>query len=154
MAKKHPTHPERHVGYWMRFVAAHATHALGVELGIHGVTAAEWPVLRDLFDREAQTSTPGELAAHLGISRGAMSKLLARLTAKDLVDVYADDTDGRLHIVVLSAAGKLLVPDLAAAADRSDAAFFGHLKPADRARLLEMLKELAERSGLTAPSGE
>jgi DNA-binding MarR family transcriptional regulator len=154
MAKTHPTHPERHIGYWLRFVAAHAVHALGVDLGAHEVTAAEWPVLRDLFDREEQASTQGELAKRLGLSRGAISKLVARLVAKGLIEIYEDETDGRSQVVVLSPNGHDLVPDLAATADRSEARFFGHLKPADRARLLEILREIAERRGLKEPSAE
>jgi DNA-binding MarR family transcriptional regulator len=151
MPKKHPTHPDRHLGHWMRLIAAHAVHALGRELAAEEVTAAEWPVLRDLFDREEHVSTSGELARGVGVSRGAMSKLVARLAAKGLLDIYEDEMDGRVQVVALSEAGERAVPILAAAADRCDAQLFGHLKPAERSRLLETLQGIAAHHGWKAP---
>lgn len=72
-------------------------------------------MLRALFDGDR--IEPSELAAKLGLTRGAMSKLLERLAAKGLVSVGNDVRDGRAQIVTLKASGRRLVPKLAALAD-------------------------------------
>lgn len=93
---------------------------------------------------------PSELASRLGLTRGAISKLLDRLIAKDLVSVRCDLQDGRAQRVALRAAGRRLVPRLAALADENDAETFGHLEPAQRAALHKTLQDLVERLGLRA----
>jgi DNA-binding MarR family transcriptional regulator len=112
----------------------------------HGVTVAEWVVLRALFDLDGVK--PSELAAGLGLTRGAISKLVDRLVAKDLVSVRNDLRDGRAQIVALKASGRRLVPKLAALADENDAEAFGCLEQGQRASLLAMLKSVAEQLGL------
>lgn len=137
---------DAHIGYWLRAVSNHVSHAFKTRVERHGVTVAEWVVLRALFDGDGVK--PSELAATLGLTRGAVSKLVDRLVAKDLVSVRSDVHDGRAQIVALQATGRRLVPKLAALADENDAEAFGHLDPAQRAVLVATLKGLAERLGL------
>jgi DNA-binding MarR family transcriptional regulator len=137
---------EAHLGYWLRAVSNHVSHAFKAKVERQGVTVAEWVVLRALFDGEGVK--PSELAAKIGLTRGAISKLVDRLLAKDLVSVRDDVHDGRAQIVALRASGRRLVPKLAALADENDAQAFGHLGREQRAFLLATLKELVEQLGL------
>jgi DNA-binding MarR family transcriptional regulator len=122
------------------------SHAFKTRVETQGVTVAEWVVLRALFDGDG--IKPSELAAKIGLTRGAISKLVDRLAAKDLVSVRNDVRDGRAQIITLRASGRRLVPKLAALADENDAAAFGHLDRARRASLLATLKGLVEHLGL------
>ncbi|MEI9903207.1 MAG: hypothetical protein WDN06_03970 [Asticcacaulis sp.] len=45
-----PSHLEAHLGYWMRFVSNHVSQAFARKVEAHGVTVAEWVVLRELFE--------------------------------------------------------------------------------------------------------
>lgn len=137
---------EAHLGYWLRAVSNHVSYAFKVRVESRGVTVAEWVVLRALFDGDG--IKPSELAAKIGLSRGAISKLVDRLVAKDLVSVRSDVRDGRAQIVSLRTSGCRLVPQLAALADENDAQAFGHLDRAQRASLLATLKGLVEHLGL------
>jgi DNA-binding MarR family transcriptional regulator len=137
---------EAHLGYWLRAVSNHVSHAFKVKVEQHGVTVAEWVVLRALFVRDGVK--PSELATTLGLTRGAISKLVDRLAAKELVSVRSDVHDGRAQLVTLRASGRRLVPTLAALADANDAEAFGHLEPAQRASLLATLKSIVEHLGL------
>jgi len=137
---------EAHLGYWLRAVSNHVSHAFKVKVERHGVTVAEWVVLRALFVRDGVK--PSELATTLGLTRGAISKLVDRLAAKDLVSVRSDVRDGRAQLVTLKVSGRRLVPTLAALADKNDAEAFGHLEPEHRASLLATLKSLVEHLGL------
>lgn len=133
---------EAHLGYWFRLVSNHVSHAFKAKVEARGVTVAEWVVLRALFDGDG--INPSELATTLGLTRGAISKLVARLLAKDLVSVRDDVRDGRAQLVSLKASGRRLVPKLAALADKNDAESFAHLSKEERASLLATLKRVAK----------
>jgi DNA-binding MarR family transcriptional regulator len=137
---------EAHLGYWLRAVSNHVSHSFKAKVERYGVTVAEWVVLRALLDEDGVK--PSDLAATLGLTRGAVSKLVDRLLVKDLLSVRRDERDGRAQIVALKASGRRLVPKLAALADENDAEAFGHLDPAQRASLRAMLKGLVEHLGL------
>lgn len=137
---------EAHLGYWLRYVSNHVSHAFKLKVEREGVTVAEWVVMRSLLGAEG--IKPSELAERVGLTRGAISKLVDRLAAKELVLVRADAHDGRAQQVRLSAAGRKLVPRLAALADQNDAEAFGVLTPVQRDALLTTLKQMVERLGL------
>ena len=62
---------ESHLGYWLRYVSNHVSHAFALKLAGSGVTVAEWVVLRELYDFE---SAPSALADRLGMNSGAQSR--------------------------------------------------------------------------------
>jgi Transcriptional regulators len=137
---------ETHLGYWLRFVSNHVSHAFSLKLQERDVTVAEWVVLRDLFDGDG--IPPSALADRLGMTRGAISKLADRLVSKELIERTASAEDRRQQTLSLTDAGRKLVPALSALADRNDAEFFGHLKPAERAALEKTLKDIVRRHDL------
>ncbi len=137
---------ETHLGYWLRYVSNHASHAFARKVAERGVTVAEWVVLRALF--ESDTCPPSELAQRLGMTRGAISKLTDRLETKTLVARATDKSDRRWQTLTLTAKGRALVPMLALLADENDAEFFGHLDPAERDRLVAAMKDIVRRRNL------
>ena len=137
-----------HLGFWLRQVSNHVSHAFARKVEASGVTVAEWVVMRDLFDQKA--AAPSRLAERLGMTRGAITKLADRLIEKSLLSRRPDPDDARAQILALTSKGRRLVPELAALADRNDAEFFDHLSGADRALLLQLLKDIVRRRGLTA----
>ncbi|MBV9497351.1 MAG: MarR family transcriptional regulator [Acidobacteria bacterium] len=139
---------EIHLGYWLRFVSNHVSHSFKVKLERHGVTVAEWVVLRALFDESG--IKPSAISEKIGLTRGAVSKLLDRLASKSLVAIRADAADGRAQVITLTASGRRLVPRLAALADQNDAETFEHLDDEQRAALLSILKSIVERLDLRA----
>ena len=136
-----------HLGYWLRQVSNHVSHAFARKVEASGVTVAEWVVLRELLNQKA--AAPSRLAERLGMTRGAITKLADRLIDKSLLIRRPDPGDARAQILALTAKGRRLVPELAALADRNDAEFFDHLSGTDRAQLLRLLQEIVRRRGLT-----
>jgi DNA-binding MarR family transcriptional regulator len=137
-----------HLGFWLRMVSNHVSHAFAAKIAERGVTVAEWCVLRTLY-RKAPMA-PSQVAAEMGMSRGAISKLADRLIAKSLIARTADANDGRAQTLALTNRGIALVPGLAALADRNDAQFFQSLTKAERETLRRLLRDLAERGHMTA----
>jgi DNA-binding MarR family transcriptional regulator len=143
-----PSNLESHLGYWLRFVSNHVSHAFRLKVERHGVTVAEWVVLRTLFDIDA--IYPSRVADKIGMTRGAVSKLVERLSAKRLVICRAANGDRRFQTIALSASGRKLVPLLAALADQNDREFFGHLNAREENNLLAVLKNIVQNRGLNA----
>ncbi|HEY1923106.1 MAG TPA: MarR family transcriptional regulator [Tepidisphaeraceae bacterium] len=130
----------------MRFVSNHVSHAFRLKVESHGVTVAEWVVLRALFG--ADNANPSEIAEQLGMTRGAISKLVDRLIAKKLVKCTVEKGDRRFQSLALTPAGRKLVPVLAALADQNDAEFFGYLSDQQRTDLTDLLKDIVRRRDL------
>lgn len=145
MAAKRPSTLEDHAGYWLRSVSNHVSHAFARKVEARGVTVAEWVLLRELFDTGA--AHPSRLADALGMTRGAVSKLVERLSRKKLAARSTPEGDQRYQSVELTAAGKKLVPVLARLADENDREFFGHLKPEEKAQLMHLLRDIVRRHG-------
>jgi DNA-binding MarR family transcriptional regulator len=95
-----------HLGYWLRFVSNHVSQAFARKVEARGVTVAEWVVMRQLLDVDAMP--PSHLAEHVGMTRGAITKLADRLVAKSLVVRTADESDGRAQTLALTAKGRKL----------------------------------------------
>ena len=137
---------EAHLGYWLRFVSNHVSHAFRLKVEGHGVTVAEWVVMRTLFD--AGAVNPSRIAERIGMTRGAISKLVERLAGKKLVICRAGKPDRRFQTVALSPAGWRLVPVLAALADQNDREFFGRLGKRERENLFAILASIVRDRGL------
>ena len=145
-AVRPPSNLTVHLGYWLRFVSNHVSQAFARKVEAHGVTVAEWVLMRQLLDEQALA--PSRLAERMGMTRGAISKLAERLIAKAMLERSPHPQDGRAQTLCLTAVGRALVPQLAEMADANDAEFFDHLAPEDRAALLRILAEIVEKRGL------
>lgn len=134
-----------HTGYWLRFVSNHVSHAFARKVESQGVTVAEWVLLRVLLETGA--ANPSQLADAVGMTRGAVSKLVERLSRKKLAVRRSSERDRRYQTVELTATGRQIVPVLAQLADENDREFFGHLKSGERNSLLSLLQEIVRRHG-------
>jgi DNA-binding MarR family transcriptional regulator len=135
-----------HVGFWLRFVSNHVSHAFARKLLASGVTVAEWVVMREMFDGEE--TSPGVLAERIGITRGGVSKLVDRLVSRKLIARRERSDDRRFQSIALTAAGRRLIPQLATLADQNDEEFFHPLSTGERAALIATMKKLVQAHGL------
>jgi DNA-binding MarR family transcriptional regulator len=109
------------------------------------VTAAEWVVLREMYDEEEMS--PSVLADKTGMTRGAASKLIDRLLSKRLVTRRDRTDDRRYQDIGLTAEGRRLVPKLALIADENDEEFFAALSAKEHKALVATLKKLVQAHG-------
>ncbi|WP_091682245.1 MarR family winged helix-turn-helix transcriptional regulator [Methylocapsa palsarum] len=137
-----------HLGYQLRQVSNHVSHAFARKVATKDVTVAEWAMMRVLHSK--QPIAPSQLADEMGMTRGAISKLADRLISKSLVARKASSTDGRAQTLRLTAQGAQMAPELAALAEQNEAECFGHFSSEDRATLRRILKEAVVHLGITA----
>ncbi len=137
-----------HLGYLLRLVSNHVSHAFARRLAAKNVTVAEWTFVRVLYDEEPVS--PSALAKTMGLTRGAITKLADRLIAKGLVARKSDQKDRRAQTLRLTAKGERIAPDLAAIADENDAHWVGVLSGDERDALERLLKDMAARFAMTS----
>ena len=141
-----PSPVEAHLGFWLRFVSNHVSIRFQQLLEEKGVTVTEWVALRTLWSQD--TTTHAELIQSLGLTKGATSKVMTRLEEKGLAGRQLVDGRAREQNLGLTAAGKALVPQLAALADANDGHFFGHLPAAERLALTQAMQALVRHHQL------
>jgi DNA-binding MarR family transcriptional regulator len=135
---------DEHLGYWLRFVSNHVSYAFTQKIESAGVTVAEWVMMREMLQMGA--AQPSQLAERSGMSRGAISKLVDRLSRKGMVHRSTAEGDRRFQSVELTSRGKKLVPKLALLADQNDEQFFGHLDAMQRSNVIALLQDIARRN--------
>lgn len=153
MARKSVSGPslsalDAHLGYWLRFVSNHVSHAFSLKLAARSVTVAEWVVLRELY--ESDETIPSALAEKIGMTRGAISKLADRLVDKSLIKRTENTDDRRYQTLSLTLVARRLVPELAALADQNDAEFFDILTSIERKTIQTAMRKIVNRRGLRA----
>ena len=136
---------ESHLSYWLHYVGYRLAHELRLKTQQFGVTAAEWVVLRMLYD---EGSRPTHLAIRLGLTRGSISRLAVRLEAKGLIDREKSLSDRRTQMLTLTGLGRAVVPVLAALADETDARNFGDAGLAWREKIEQVMKWIVRRDRL------
>ncbi len=133
---------ELHLGYWLRRVSNHVSGAFARALQMRHTSVAEWVVLCHV--RERPGVTPGALAEALDLTRGAVSKIIDKLEAKNWIARAAKPDDSRAQLLSLTRHGGRVLPQLAKIAERNDREFFDGLSAGERAALRRLLEKLAE----------
>ena len=144
----HPSDLKKHIGFWLRFVSNHVSHAFARKLEASGVTVAEWVILREMYEARGRTS-PSVVADLTGLTRGAVSKLITRLLEKSLVTRQESGADRRYQDIELTKSAVALVPKLAKLADENDREFFGVIAKSEQEALKATLQRIATLHRLT-----
>jgi len=135
---------ESHLGYWLRRVSNAVSGAFSRALQGKQASVAEWVLLRELHERGK--AAPGELADILGLTRGAVSKIIDKLEAKNWVHIDTNDGDSRYRLLSLTREGRRSLPALARIADQNDSAYFDCLSAREKVVLRELLIKLAQHN--------
>lgn len=145
----YPSPLDVHVGFWMRSVSNSVSSRFQRLLAAEDASFPEWVALRLLYDEKQLTHS--SFIQSLGMTKGAISKILRRMEKKGWVERELAEGSGREQLIMLTRAGRQLVPHLAALADANEEHFFGHLKGEERDLLMQTLRLLAEHHQLREP---
>jgi DNA-binding MarR family transcriptional regulator len=133
-----------HLGYCLRRVSNAVSGGFARALQEKQTSVAEWVLLRELHERGE--AAPGELADHLGLTRGTVSKVIDKLEAKGWIEMKSSEGDNRYRLLSMTRAGRRSLPILAQIADENDAAYFDCLSANEKAVFRELLLKLAEHN--------
>ena len=131
-----------HLGYWLRLVSNHVSGNFARALQERSVSVAEWVALNQI--QGGTDMTPARLADLMGMTRGAISKVLDKLQEKQWIVRTTSEEDNRVQFLSLTLQGRHALPTLATIADENDEHFFGALNPDEQATLRSLLRKLAE----------
>lgn len=133
---------ETHLGYWLRRISNHVSGTFARALQDRQFTVAEWVALRQLYDHSDIASA--ELATRLGMTRGAISKVLDKLEAKGLIERVTRPEDKRSQRLSLTLQGQRILPELAELADHNDQYFFSCLSTAEQEQLARLMRKISQ----------
>ncbi len=139
---------ESHLGYWLRRVSNAVSGRFSRALQAKQTSVAEWVLLRELYERDR--ASPAELAATVGLTRGAVSKIVDKLEAKGWVQTQGKEGDNRFRVLSLTRAGFRSLPVLAKIADQNDESFFECLSTREKKILRDLLVKIAEHNRIHA----
>ena len=95
---------EVHLGYWLRRVSNHVSGTFAKALQERRVSVAEWVVLSHV--EEHPEIRPAELAETIGLTRGAISKVLDKLEDKKWLTRKTLEADNRGQLLYLTQQGR------------------------------------------------
>ena len=136
---------ETHIGYWLRFVSNHVSHAFQAKVEVRGVTVAEWVVLRTLL----------RTGAVAPMRSGRRDRADARCRFQTCRPTLRETTR-RSHvrdkrIVATNRSGSRRRENgscrLSRLADENDREFVGHLATARCAELVLLLQDCVRHHG-------
>src|ERR1700733_137383 len=97
IARRQSTSDLEHLlGYWLRRVSNHVSGEFARTLQTRRTSVAEWGALRHVEERPG--ITPGELAEALALTRGAVSKVIDKLEAKNWITGSTKREDNRVRL--------------------------------------------------------
>jgi len=132
---------EAHLGYWLRLVSNEVSRAFARTLQKQNISVAEWVAINQLA--AGAGLTPARLAATMGMTRGAISKVLDKLDSKRLISRSPSPLDSRVQLLSLTGQARRILPQLTSIADDNDRHFFAALGANEKAALRNLLRKLA-----------
>lgn len=138
---------ERHLGYWLRLVSNEVSGAFERALQEQHISVAEWVALNQLVT--GPNLTPARLAEAMGMTRGALSKVLDKLEGKKLISRTTSPADGRVQILSLTGRARRALPGLTDIANNNDSRFFDTLDRDEKASLRRLLRKMADAHQMT-----
>jgi DNA-binding MarR family transcriptional regulator len=132
------------VGYWVSLLSRTMEAEFSRRLAPHGLTRMSYAVLGAMvFDLK---TTPSGIADFLGLDRGAVTRLLDKLEAQDLIFRERGEKDRRSISVEVTATGKTLAEQLQAHSLAVNDQFTAALKPNETETLVELVKAMLAKA--------
>src|SRR3546814_16592391 len=100
-----------HMGYLLRVASNAVSHEFARKIADEDVTVAQWSLMRVLYDSDPLA--PTALADKMGMTKGSISKLAARLLYQSIIACSDNPNDKRAHTLSLTARGHDKQPVLA-----------------------------------------
>ena len=130
------------LGYLLNRCAGQMAMRFQQELDPFGISLAQWGAM--LAINERGSASPSDVAARVGIDRGAATRLIARMEAKGLVERRMHGCDGRSVVLSLTPETRSQMPQLIARSKRVNQDVLAILPENDRQALLASLSRLLD----------
>ena len=130
------------LGYLLNRCAAQIAIRFQNELEPFGISLAQWGAM--LAIHEKGSASPSDVAARVGIDRGATSRLIARMEANGLVERRIHNDDRRSVVLFLSPTARAEMPGLIARSKRVNRDVLALLPKDDRKTLMASLSRLLD----------
>lgn len=133
------------VGYWASLLSRSMEAEFGRHLAPHGLTRMSYAVLAAMvFDNRL---TPSGIADVLGVDRAAVTRLLDKLEARDLIARNRDTGDRRSILLQVLPRGEALAIEMQEHSRAVNAQFTKALTRDETDRFVELAKTMLQNAG-------
>jgi len=131
--------------YWVGRLATLMQEDFNAHMNQHNVTWPQYMVLNAVYFEHAKT--PAQIAHHIGVDRSAITRLVDRLEAKELVERSRESIDRRSINIVLTRKGRALMPRLIEDSIAHQKHYLDYLPEDKRGAFKDALKSLLRAAG-------
>lgn len=131
------------LGYRLRKVSNVVTSKFEERLRSIELSVGEWIVLREISEAEGPLIAI-RISDSTSLTRGAVSKIVAKLEEKNLVTVAGGDGDARAKALLLTKAGVTTLRRAAQLAAENEGVCFRKLSAKDRQELERLLSKIGD----------
>lgn len=131
--------------FWLRRASLAMRKAVDEELSTHGLTGAQFEVLRQLWHHDQLALRT--LHERLGITGPTLTGILDGLVARGLVERKTSAEDARVRQVSLTTAGGSIYDDICSTIQRAHALLLTGFTPAEARLLTDWLQRIVANAG-------
>ena len=131
--------------YWISRLATLMQEDFNSHMTHHNVTWPQYMVLNAVYFDHAKT--PAQIAHHIGVDRSAITRLVDRLEAKELVERNRESVDRRSINIILTRKGRAMMPKLIEDSIAHQQHYLDYLPAEERDRFKQGLKILLKAAG-------
>jgi DNA-binding MarR family transcriptional regulator len=138
--------------YWLKRCYQSLRRAVDQDLRRYGLTLSQRDVLLALW--EAGSMDQGALRERLGLEQSSVSRLVDGLVRRGLVSLQAAESDRRVRIASLTAAGRSLLQETPGASELGGELMVAGLSQEERHELVRLLKQCTQNLSEQQAAGD
>ncbi|HJZ49572.1 MAG TPA: MarR family transcriptional regulator [Roseiflexaceae bacterium] len=131
--------------FWLRRASLAMRKAVDDELHAHGLTGAQFEVLRQLWEHDRLELR--SLQERLGITSPTLTGIVDGLVGRGLVERHLSLEDARVKQLCLTSPGRSLNDQICVAIERAHARLLAGFSPAEASLLKDWLQRIVANAG-------
>jgi DNA-binding MarR family transcriptional regulator len=144
---------ERYVPAFVTFIANKLSRsATALYQKRFGINVTEWRIMSLLAIEPGITAS--RICHVIGFDKGPVSRTLAQLQSRGLINIKTDPHDGRSHAIALTAKGRTTHDAVITVALERERRLLACLDPAEREVLIEMLRRVHAHLGAVTDAAD
>lgn len=133
--------------FWLRRATLAVQKAFGDEMSQHGLSAAQFEVLRHLWRRDGMEMRA--LQERLGVTSPTLTGVVDGMVERGMVERRLSPDDARVRLVFLTEAGRALEERFGGVVCKVEDRLLSGFSPAECVLLKDWLRRIAANVGLT-----
>jgi len=130
------------IGSVLRILINHLSQSIRHIFQNNGITSTEFLVLQEVFEYESISLS--DIALHLKLTKGSVSKVIDQLIDKNLIIKKVSSLDKRVQKIFLTENAHKVIPKLIAQVQSEEKVFFSNLTALEKNEFYSLVKKMTK----------